>query len=91
MSTETASTSDLAYFLDFDLAILGARATCYAKYAAQIRSEYAHIPEAAYCDGRVAVLRRFLDTKRFVLYRGSRYQTGAVCTRQPRSRDRASS
>jgi predicted metal-dependent HD superfamily phosphohydrolase len=45
---------------DADLAILGAPADQYAEYAAAIRREYAHVPEAAFRHGRSAVLRGLL-------------------------------
>jgi predicted metal-dependent HD superfamily phosphohydrolase len=47
--------------LDADLAILGAPAADYKRYAGQIRREYAWVPEAEYRAGRAAVLRRFLE------------------------------
>jgi predicted metal-dependent HD superfamily phosphohydrolase len=50
--------------LDADLAILGAGDADYRCYARQIRQEYAWVPEAAYREGRAAVLRRFLERPR---------------------------
>jgi predicted metal-dependent HD superfamily phosphohydrolase len=47
-------------FLDADLAILGASASEYDRYAAQIRQEYAWVPEPAYRAGRRKVLEGFL-------------------------------
>lgn len=47
-------------FLDADLAILGSAPARYDEYAAQIRREYAHIPEPMFRNGRAAVLRTFL-------------------------------
>jgi predicted metal-dependent HD superfamily phosphohydrolase len=54
--------NDLAsqLFLDADLAILGADASAYDRYAAQIRQEDAWVPEADYQAGRRAVLGAFL-------------------------------
>ena len=51
---------DLACFLDLDLAILGADPARYAEYEAQIRREYADIPEDTYRPARAAILQRFL-------------------------------
>jgi predicted metal-dependent HD superfamily phosphohydrolase len=51
---------DLAHFLDLDLAILGADPARYAEYEAQIRREYADIPEDTYRPARAAILQRFL-------------------------------
>jgi predicted metal-dependent HD superfamily phosphohydrolase len=55
---------DTAILLDADLAILGADAGRYARYAAAIRQEYAWVEEDAYCAGRTAVLRSFRDRSR---------------------------
>lgn len=54
-----ADREDAAHFLDMDLAILGAEPARFAEYEAQIRREYAHIPEDAYRTGRAAMLQRF--------------------------------
>lgn len=61
------ATGDLAFFLDFDLAILGASPEVYANYAAAVREEYQHVPGFLYRRGRKKVLRYFLETPR--LYR----------------------
>ena len=53
--------------LDADLAILGASEQRYARYATDIRKEYAWVPEAEYRAGRKAVLEGFL--KRPAIYR----------------------
>lgn len=58
---------DLAYFLDFDLAILGASPTVYQNYAAAVRKEYAYVPGFLYRRGRKKVLRYFLASE--ALYR----------------------
>lgn len=47
-------------FLDADLAILGSAPARYDEYAAQIRREYAYVPEEMFRSGRAAVLRTFL-------------------------------
>jgi predicted metal-dependent HD superfamily phosphohydrolase len=44
------------YFLDADIAILGAPAGVYDRYAANVRIEYAWVPEAGYQAGRTAFL-----------------------------------
>lgn len=46
---------------DLDLAILGDTEDRYLQYAADIRSEYAHVPDDQYAAGRTKVLRSFLD------------------------------
>jgi predicted metal-dependent HD superfamily phosphohydrolase len=49
------------YMVDIDLAILGAAGERFDGYERAIRQEYAHVSDAAFRDGRVKVLRRFLD------------------------------
>lgn len=65
--------SDLAYFLDFDLAVLAWELTEYQQYAADIRKEYGHVPGFLYRRGRRKVLRYFLDAPflfRTTVFRG---------------------
>lgn len=67
---DAASSCKLAeadVLLDADLAILGASEQRYARYAVDIRKEYAWVPEADYRFGRRAVLEGFL--KRPAIYR----------------------
>ncbi|MDF9875044.1 DUF4031 domain-containing protein [Cellulosimicrobium cellulans] len=45
---------------DADLAILGSAPDRYARYARQVRAEYAHVPDDAFRAGRAAVLRGLL-------------------------------
>lgn len=61
------SDPDLARFLDLDLAILAASPADYDAYAAAIRREYAHVPEADWRAGRARVLRVFLERPRIYL------------------------
>ena len=56
--------SDLAYFLDLDLQILGAEAERFDAYEAAVRREYAHVPETAWRIGRTTVLQRFMVRSR---------------------------
>ena len=51
-------------FLDADLAILGSDRTRYDEYVAQVRREYAHVPDGAFREGRNAILRAFLERPR---------------------------
>jgi predicted metal-dependent HD superfamily phosphohydrolase len=46
--------------LDADLSVLGAPPEVYDRYAAAIRAEYAHVPDAAFRTGRQVVLAAFL-------------------------------
>ncbi len=55
--------SDRDLVCDLDLGILGSDPPRYDAYAAEIRREYAHVPEADYRQGRARVLRAFLDRK----------------------------
>jgi predicted metal-dependent HD superfamily phosphohydrolase len=63
-SAEPPADRDTAVLLDADLAILGAAEERYRRYAADIRKEYAFVPEADYRKGRGAVLKVFLDRPR---------------------------
>ena len=45
---------------DADLAILAARRERYEEYAADVRREYAHVPDDAFRAGRAAILRDLL-------------------------------
>ena len=47
--------------VSIDLAILGSDPHRYAEYAADVRTEYAHVPEPLWRAGRAAVLARLLD------------------------------
>lgn len=58
---------DGALLCDADLAVLAAPPARYDRYAAAVRREYAHVPDAAFRAGRAAVLRALLDLP--VLYR----------------------
>lgn len=55
------ASGDLAYFLDFDLAILGSDRATYSAYAQAVRQEYRHVPGFLYRRGRRKVLRYFMD------------------------------
>jgi predicted metal-dependent HD superfamily phosphohydrolase len=61
LQTTPAAESELAYFLDFDLAILGSEPARYEEYAAAIRHEYQHVSEADFCSKRAQILRGFLE------------------------------
>src|SRR5262249_6292434 len=67
--------ADTAVLLDADLAILSAGEKRYARYAADIRREYAWVPEAAYRAGRTKVLEGFLSRPR--IYRTERMYAAA--------------
>lgn len=49
---------------DADLAILASGPKEYAEYAAQVREEYAFVPDEAFREGRAAVLRQLLGLPR---------------------------
>jgi predicted metal-dependent HD superfamily phosphohydrolase len=53
--------ADLKFFIDMDLSILGSERQLYKLYAAQIRTEYEHVPEEIYCRERAKFLRLFLE------------------------------
>ncbi len=56
-----------AVLCDADLAVLASPPEAYAGYASAVRAEYAHLSDAAFVAGRVAVLERLLALPR--LYR----------------------
>ncbi|WP_411071235.1 hypothetical protein [Streptomyces sp. cmx-4-25] len=49
---------------DADLAVLASAPDAYAEYAAAVREEYGFVPDAAFREGRAAVLRHLLDLPR---------------------------
>ncbi|WP_340295988.1 hypothetical protein, partial [Aquipuribacter hungaricus] len=59
--------ADAAVLCDADLGVLAAPPERYDTYAADVRREYAHVPDAAFAAGRAAVLRRLVAADR--LYR----------------------
>jgi len=58
---------EFAILHDADLAILGAAPERYDRYAADIRREYAWVPEEEYRIGRSKVLRAFLERPRLFI------------------------
>ena len=58
---EANSDSDLSFFLDFDLSILGADEAIYDVYARQIREEFSLMPSFLYKRGRRKVLKTLLE------------------------------
>jgi predicted metal-dependent HD superfamily phosphohydrolase len=64
---QPAASRDTRVLLDADLAILGASPERYARYASDIRREYAWVPDADYRAGRAAVLEHFLARPRIYL------------------------
>lgn len=53
--------SDMAYFLDMDLSILGRDEAIYQPYCQQIRLEYQHVAKILYNFARKKALKRFLQ------------------------------
>lgn len=56
-------TDDEKLMVDIDLSILGAAPERYAEYCAQVRREYAHVPELLFTRARLAVLEAFLNAR----------------------------
>ena len=54
-------------FLDADLAILGSHPERYREYVAQVRKEYAEVPEPLFRAARNRILQSFLDRPRIYL------------------------
>ncbi|HBO7446616.1 hypothetical protein ACLI4A_29795, partial [Pseudomonas aeruginosa] len=53
--------ADAALVVDIDLAILAAPAPVYARYEADVRAEYAWVPEPLFRAGRGKLLRQLLE------------------------------
>jgi predicted metal-dependent HD superfamily phosphohydrolase len=66
--------ADLAYFLDFDLAILGSSQADYQQYVQQIRQEYHWYPDLVYRPGRRKVLESFLGRAKLFHRLGDQYE-----------------
>jgi predicted metal-dependent HD superfamily phosphohydrolase len=82
-------TGDGDYFLDADIAILGAPPAKYAEYAAQVRQEYAWAPDPAYHAGRSAFLAAAIARAR--LFRTDIFEsTYAAQARENMARELAS-
>jgi len=56
-----AEAEDCRIFLDLDLSVLGASEGAFDRYEAGVRHEYRHVDDAAFRQGRAAVLQRFLQ------------------------------
>lgn len=61
---ESNTDSDVNYFIDADLSILGAPPESYKAYCDQIRKEYAIFPDLVYKPGRKKVIEHFLQMER---------------------------
>ncbi|MBD2234854.1 HD domain-containing protein [Phormidium tenue] len=57
----TPSAVDMRLVVDIDLAILGAEMDRFAQYDAQIRQEYAWVPEPLFCQKRAEILQSLLN------------------------------
>lgn len=58
---------DCRIFLDMDLSILGDGDEAFDAYEAGVRHEYRQVPEAAFGQGRAAILERFLSRDRLYM------------------------
>ncbi len=79
LATETHDLPDrglAAAFHDADLWILSAPPERYAEYTAQVREEYAAVPDDAFAAGRSALLRPFLDRDFIYATQAAREQWG---------------
>ena len=56
--------ADLSLFLDMDLSILAASPRVFDTYEANVRAEYAFVPDDAFRAGRGAILKSFLARER---------------------------
>lgn len=71
--------TDGSYFLDADLAILGAPADIYEHYRRAIREEYSWVPDFLYKSSRGKILKNFLSRERiyFTEEMAARYESQA--------------
>lgn len=76
-AAHVADGPDDALLIDADLAILGASPAEYTAYVHGVRTEYAHVPDAAWRTGRAQVLHRFLDRPRLFLTDTMQHERGA--------------
>lgn len=74
-------TEDEKLMVDIDLSILGASPERYAQYCAQVRQEYAHVPEALFTRGRLALLEAFLHAPALFHTARARAAFGAAAAR----------
>jgi predicted metal-dependent HD superfamily phosphohydrolase len=56
--------SDLSFFIDLDLSILGSSAETYNNYCKNVRKEYTWVPDMLYKPGRMKVLQHFLNMEK---------------------------
>lgn len=62
--TALPAPGDQQLLVDIDLAILGADPARFAQYEAQVREEYAWVPDSVYRQKRAAILQQFLGRDR---------------------------
>lgn len=74
-------TEDEKLMVDIDLSILGAAPERYAQYCAQVRQEYAHVPEALFTRGRLALLEAFVQAPALFHTARARAAFGAAAAR----------
>ncbi len=71
--------NDEAILLDVDLAILGATPQLFDAYEAQVRQEYASVPQTSFRSGRRRILQQFVAREQIynTEYFSTRYETQA--------------
>ena len=70
---EGENESDLAWFLDFDMSILGSDWQSYLEYARQVRKEFGNFPDIVYNQGRKLFLQQSLNMP--YIYHTSRFRS----------------
>jgi predicted metal-dependent HD superfamily phosphohydrolase len=73
-----------ALLSDADLAVLGSSPERYARYAADVRQEYAHVDDDAFRSGRTDVLRSLLARPRLYVTQDGHRRWDAVARRNLR-------
>lgn len=64
-SRPRSGNEDEDFMRDLDLSILSASPDDYRRYREAIRMEYSHVPDDAFSAGRMAVMKRFLESPVF--------------------------
>lgn len=58
--------TDVLYFSDMDMSIIGSNEDRYKNYSEQIRQEYIHVPLFLYCKGRSKFLKEFKNSDKSI-------------------------
>ncbi|KAN0003723.1 hypothetical protein ACTFIZ_009882 [Dictyostelium cf. discoideum] len=74
VNSDEEKDTDLLYFLDMDLSILGTEKSVYNEYSDAIKKENSHIPDDKYSIGRSKILPSFVDAGYQSLYKTNEFK-----------------